>query len=183
MSTERAAPDALDRFLGPDNTRSGRSKIPDRGPLGEELGVREHLEPKALVVRVEDSRHRRRGPDGQRRLLDDDLAPVRVRDDLARGLLPVHARSAARPAPSPKVLVGCVDRHEDEISQSNTRRHVRGEEEVPAACPADDGVETRLVNGKGSLFQALMRSRFVSVTVISICGHLSAMTAIVGPPT
>jgi hypothetical protein len=59
------------------------------------------------------------------------------------------------------------------------------EGEVAATALPDDGIVTRLRSrtGRRWLFQASMRGREPSTTATSMAGHLSAITAMDGPPT
>jgi len=68
-----------------------------------------------------------------------------------------------------------VDGHEDDVGVGDVVVDVGAEGEVAAAA----GSRT----GRRSLFQASMRGRETSTTATSIAGHLSAMTAMDGPPT
>ena len=126
-------------------TRSGLLEIANGGALGEEFGIGEHLEAQPLAVRVEDARHCRRRPDRQRRLLDDNLAARRVRQDLARGLLPVLQVGGTSRALA-EYLRRRVDGDEDDVGRPDAFSDVGGKKQVAAARPVNDLIQTRLID-------------------------------------
>ena len=144
MSTSaRRAPTALLGLFRADQHAIGSLEILDGAALGEELGIGEDLEAQAAGVRIEDPRHRLGGAHGQRRFFDDDLAVVRLLEDLPGGLLPVLEVGGA-PGALAEDLGRRVDRDEDDVRGADALGHVGREEEVPAARPPHHLVQPRL---------------------------------------
>ena len=102
---------------------------------------------------------------------------------ICRAVFSQYWRSAARPAPSPNVLVGVftdtkmmsASRMPEVISVEKNRLRPRARRTTSSR----PGSKT----GSDSPCQAAIRASLISTTFTRTCGHLSAMTAIVGPPT
>ena len=129
----------------PISTRSGCSRSLTAVPSARNSGFDTTSKRRPAVVAVEDALHRLRRPDRQRGLLDHDLVPVELREDLAGGLLPVL--QVGRPAGAlAEGLRRRVDGHEDDVGVADAAGDVGREEQVAPAGPADHLVEARLVD-------------------------------------
>ena len=133
------------RVVAADQHPVGAAEIGDGRALGQELGIGEHLEMRAAVARTEDARHRRRGADRQRALLDDDLVARGAAPDLARGLFPVLQVGGA-PGPLSEGLRRGVDGDENDIAFPDAALDIGREVQVAAAARLDHLQQARLVD-------------------------------------
>ena len=102
---------------------------------------------------------------------------------ICRAVFSQACRSAARPAPCPKTLVGVLtDTKMMSAARIPPATSVEKNRFLPRARRTTSSSPGSKI-GNWSLFQAAMRSALMSVTVTRTLEQRSAMTAMVGPPT
>mmetsp|Transcript_10884 Transcript_10884/g.21739 ORF Transcript_10884/g.21739 Transcript_10884/m.21739 type:complete len:484 (+) Transcript_10884:310-1761(+) len=129
----------------PNEHAPGGLQVFDGRALGEELGVREHLELESFFVVGKHRGHGLSGADGDGGLLHDDLALGGHLGDVAGRELAVFDVGRP-PGPDAVELGGGVDGDEDHVRVLHHLVHVGGEKKVLVARLLHHRVEARLVD-------------------------------------